>query len=127
VQLRLVAKRRCVRVGLFSNGPIAAHCLLSRQPTLHPNNIPPRAPRVVVVESGQNPMGYLLDNKLIIGLTLLPPPKNAVGMAFHVFNVAFGVLVLVVSEFYDEAGSYFPGIHGTETFAIVMPFLICPY
>lgn len=71
-------------------------------------------------------MGDLLNDELVIGLLPFSPPKNAVGVSFHVFDVAFGVLVLVVSKFYDEAGAYFPGIHSAETFAIVMPFLNCP-
>lgn len=71
-------------------------------------------------------MGDLLYNELVVGLPLFPPPKNAVGVPFHVFDVALSVLVLVVSKFDDEAGANFLGIHGRETFAIVMPFLKCP-
>jgi hypothetical protein len=80
-----------------------------------------------VVEPGQNSVGDLLNNELVIRLPLFSPPENAVGVPFHVFNVALGMLILVIRKFDDEAGSYFLGIHGKETFAIVMPFLNCPH
>lgn len=79
-----------------------------------------------MVESRQDPVGDLLDNEFVIGLSLFSPPKNPVRVPFHVFNVALGVLVLVVRKFNDEAGTYFLSIHGMETFAIVMPFFNCP-
>ena len=72
-------------------------------------------------------MGDLLYDELVIGLAPFSPPEDAVGVPFHVFNVAPGVLVLVVSKLDDEAGTYFLCVHSRETFAIVMPLFYCPY
>jgi hypothetical protein len=71
-------------------------------------------------------VGDLLYDQFVVGLPLFSPPKNAIGVPFHIFNVALGVLVLVIGKLDDKAGFNFLGIHDRETFAIVMPFLNSP-
>src|SRR5690606_41328219 len=87
---------------------------------------PDLSPQVVILESLLGPVADMLYSELVVGLPIFPPPNIAVGVPFHVFDVALSVLVLGVSKFDDEAGANFLGIHGRETFAIVMPFLKCP-
>src|SRR5690606_21382486 len=82
-----------------------------RDRTVHLDNIPSRAERIIVVETGEDPVGDLFDDQLLVGFALFSAPEYPVWMAFHVFYIALGVLVLVFTEFDGEAGPYFLCVH----------------
>lgn len=56
-------------------------------------------------------MCNLFDDQLIICLALFSLPEDAMGMSFHVVNVALGTTVLLIRERDGEAGFYSLCIH----------------
>ena len=87
--------------------------------------MPSRTIRIVVIEAGKDPVGYLLDDQLLVGLALFTPPEDPVGVPFHVFDIVPGVLILGFTELYGEAGLDFLCVHNTAGFTIFMPFWHC--
>jgi len=77
--------------------------------------------RIVVVETRQDAVRNLLDDQFLIGLAFLSPPEDPGGMAFHVFHIVFGTLILLISKGNGEAGPDFLCFHSEEKFAIRMP------
>ena len=85
--------------------------MLNIHGAIHPHNVLGSSKGLVVVEAGKDAVRDLLDDELIVTLALLALPKHAIGMAFHVFNVAFCAVVLIIREGDGEAGSYFLCVH----------------
>ena len=82
-----------------------------RHRAVHLHNMPSRAEGIIVIEAGKDPVGNLLDDELVVALTLFSPPEDPVRMPFHVFDVPSGVLILFLAEFDRKAGFDFLSVH----------------
>src|SRR5690606_27321583 len=90
------------------------------------DNIPSRAERIVVVKPGEDPVGDLFDDQLVVAFALFSAPEYPVRMALHVFYIALGVLILVFTEFDGEAGHHFLCVHNMADYNIYA-VLTLPY
>ena len=70
-----------------------------------------RSKGVIIIETRQDAVCDLLDNKLLVGFTLFSLPKNAIRMPFHVLDILPCPVVLFVGKRDGEAGFYVMCLH----------------
>jgi hypothetical protein len=79
--------------------------------TIHPDNVFSRIEGVIVVETGQNAVSYLLNHKFFVGFALFSKPEYPIWMFSHVIDILPGVPILLAGKSDGKAGFYFMCIH----------------
>ena len=99
---------------MFSNGkkntPYSG-TVLNVDRAIHPHDMFGSIEWLIVIEARQYAVSDLLNDQLLVRLSLFALPEDPVRMAFHVLHVTLSVVVLLVCKSNSETGLNFLCVH----------------